>query len=74
MQNPSLNDLVGGITSVTLGDDAAKARGNKKTVSGRVQEVCEEDEWGHGRRVRREGMSRKAGQAVGSLHCAQCPE
>ena len=39
MQNPSLNDLVGGITSVTLGDDAAKARGNKKTVSRRMREV-----------------------------------
>ena len=32
MNNPSLSDLVGGIQSVTLGDESAKARGTKKTV------------------------------------------
>ena len=32
MNNPSLADLVGGIESVTLGDESAKARGTKKTV------------------------------------------
>jgi stage III sporulation protein SpoIIIAA len=30
--NPSLNDLVGGIDSVTLGDEEAKRRGTQKTV------------------------------------------
>jgi stage III sporulation protein SpoIIIAA len=30
--NPSLNDLVGGIESVTLGDEEAKRRGTQKTV------------------------------------------
>ena len=32
MKNPSLNDLVGGIASVTLGDDEAKRRGGQKSV------------------------------------------
>ncbi|KAG1658883.1 hypothetical protein FOA52_000671 [Chlamydomonas sp. UWO 241] len=32
MQNPTLCDLVGGIESVTLGDETAKTRGTKKTV------------------------------------------
>lgn len=32
MNNPSLTDLVGGIQSVTLGDESAKARGTKKSV------------------------------------------
>ncbi len=32
MQNPSLNDLIGGITSVTLGDEEARRRGTQKTV------------------------------------------
>ena len=32
--NPTLSDLVGGIQSVTLGDEEAKRRGTQKTVSG----------------------------------------
>ena len=32
MKNPSLNDLVGGICSVTLGDDEAKRRGVQKSI------------------------------------------
>ncbi len=32
MKNPSLNDLVGGITSVTLGDEEAKRRGVQKSI------------------------------------------
>ena len=32
MKNPTLSDLVGGITSVTLGDDEARARGTQKSV------------------------------------------
>jgi hypothetical protein len=32
MKNPSLSDLVGGITSVTLGDDEAKRRGVQKSI------------------------------------------
>ena len=42
--NPSLNDLVGGIESVTLGDEEAKRRGTQKTVLERKSpptfEVC----------------------------------
>jgi len=36
VKNPTLNPLVGGIVSVTLGDAAAKARGTPKTVSERA--------------------------------------
>ncbi len=32
IQNPTLNDLVGGIQSVTLGDEEAKKRGTQKSV------------------------------------------
>eukprot|EP00873_Tetraselmis_striata_P000566 jgi/Tetstr1/420830/TSEL_011905.t2 len=32
IKNPTLSDLVGGIQSVTLGDDEARARGTQKTV------------------------------------------
>ena len=32
MQNPTLSDLIGGIESVTLGDDEARRRGTQKTV------------------------------------------
>jgi stage III sporulation protein SpoIIIAA len=32
MKNPTLSDLVGGIQSVTLGDDEARRRGSQKTV------------------------------------------
>ena len=32
IKNPALSDLVGGISSVTLGDDEAKRRGSQKTV------------------------------------------
>ncbi len=35
VQNPSLCDLVGGIQTVTLGDDEARFRGTQKTVSER---------------------------------------
>ena len=36
MKNPTLSDLVGGIASVTLGDDEARARGTQKSVLERV--------------------------------------
>jgi len=36
IKNVSLNDLVGGITAVTLGDDEAKRRGVQKTVMERA--------------------------------------
>ncbi|KAL6785149.1 hypothetical protein ACKKBG_A02640 [Auxenochlorella protothecoides x Auxenochlorella symbiontica] len=32
IKNPTLSDLVGGVTSVTLGDDEARARGSQKSV------------------------------------------
>ena len=32
IKNPVMNDLVGGVQSVTLGDDEAKHRGSQKTV------------------------------------------
>ena len=32
IKNPTLSDLVGGVESVTLGDDEAKRRGSQKTV------------------------------------------
>eukprot|EP00873_Tetraselmis_striata_P003036 jgi/Tetstr1/423300/TSEL_013999.t1 len=32
LRNPSLNELVGGVQSVTLGDEGARLRGGKKTV------------------------------------------
>lgn len=32
IKNPSLSDLVGGIQSVTLGDEEAAKRGTQKTV------------------------------------------
>lgn len=32
MKNPSLADLVGGISSVTLGDEEARRRGVQKSV------------------------------------------
>src|SRR4028119_192266 len=32
MRNPSLSDLIGGIQSVTLGDEEARSRGTQKTV------------------------------------------
>lgn len=35
VKNPTLNPLVGGVSSVTLGDAAAKARGTQKTVTER---------------------------------------
>jgi len=38
--NPSLNDLVGGVQTVTLGDDEARYRGTQKTVSERKAEPC----------------------------------
>jgi len=36
IQNPTLKDLVGGIQSVTLGDDEARARGCQKTIMERA--------------------------------------
>ncbi len=38
--NPSLNDLVGGVQTVTLGDDEARFRGTQKTVSERRTDPC----------------------------------
>eukprot|EP00958_Prasinococcus_capsulatus_P019589 scaffold2434_cov278-Prasinococcus_capsulatus_cf.AAC.5 len=35
LKNPTLSDLVGGISCVTLGDDEARARGTQKTVQER---------------------------------------
>ncbi len=35
VQNPTLSDLVGGVQTVTLGDDEARFRGTQKTVSER---------------------------------------
>ncbi len=32
LKNPTLSDLVGGVQSVTLGDDEARARGTQKTI------------------------------------------
>ena len=48
MKNPTLSDLIGGIHSVTLGDDEARARNSQKTILERaspptfpiVFEVC----------------------------------
>jgi stage III sporulation protein SpoIIIAA len=40
MKNPSLSDLVGGITSVTLGDDEARRRGVQKSVLERQVGGC----------------------------------
>lgn len=37
MSNPTLADLVGGIESVTLGDDEARRRGSRKTILERRQ-------------------------------------
>ena len=34
LKNPSLNDLVGGIASVTLGDDEARRRGGSGSGGG----------------------------------------
>ncbi len=38
--NPSLNELVGGVQTVTLGDDEARHRGSQKTVSERKADPC----------------------------------
>ena len=35
IRNPTLSDLVGGVQTVTLGDDAARNRGSQKTISER---------------------------------------
>ncbi len=35
LQNPTLSDLVGGVQTVTLGDEEARVRGTQKTVSER---------------------------------------
>src|SRR5262249_48780747 len=44
LKNPTLVDLVGGIETVTLGDDEARRRGSQKTVLERAQqptfEIC----------------------------------
>lgn len=37
IKNPTLNDLVGGIQSVTLGDEEARRRGSQKTILERAQ-------------------------------------
>ena len=36
IKNPTLSDLVGGVTTVTLGDDEARSRGCQKTISERA--------------------------------------
>ena len=53
MKNPSLSDLVGGIQTVTLGDDEARLRGTKKSVQERkapptfplLVEIRERSQW-----------------------------
>jgi stage III sporulation protein SpoIIIAA len=53
MKNPTLSDLVGGIQSVTLGDDEARRRGTQKSVLERKApptfeiaiEMLERDRW-----------------------------
>ena len=53
LRNPSLNELVGGVGSVTLGDEGARARGSQKTVLERqgppafscVVEMISRTEW-----------------------------
>ena len=53
MKNPSLSDLVGGIQTVTLGDDEARLRGSKKSVQERgapptfplLVEIRERSQW-----------------------------
>src|SRR4030042_6434947 len=36
MMNPTLSDLIGGIQSVTLGDEEAKRRGTQKSILERI--------------------------------------
>ena len=53
LKNPSLQDLVGGIESVTLGDEEARRRGGQKSVLERAAaptfdvavEILERDRW-----------------------------
>ncbi|KAK9824105.1 hypothetical protein WJX72_007767 [[Myrmecia] bisecta] len=53
IKNPSLSDLLGGIASVTLGDDEARRRGGKKSVLERAGpptfdtaiEILERNKW-----------------------------
>ncbi|KAK9863911.1 hypothetical protein WJX84_011872 [Apatococcus fuscideae] len=53
IKNPALSDLVGGIASVTLGDDEAKRRGTRKSVLERAAmptfdaciEMLDRDQW-----------------------------
>src|SRR5438067_339971 len=52
MQNPTLSDLIGGIQTVTLGDEEARRRGTQKTVLERkapptFQVVVEIQDWHH---------------------------
>ena len=52
MLNPTLRDLIGGIESVTLGDDEARRRGTQKTVLERrapptFEVVVEIKDWDH---------------------------
>jgi stage III sporulation protein SpoIIIAA len=52
MQNPTLSDLVGGIQTVTLGDEEARRRGTQKSVLERkapptFQVVVEIQDWYH---------------------------
>ncbi len=46
IQNPTLSDLIGGIESVTLGDDEARKRGTRKTILERASkptfDICVE--------------------------------
>ena len=52
MQNPTLSDLIGGIQTVTLGDEEARRRGTQKSVLERkapptFQVVVEIQDWHH---------------------------
>ena len=53
IQNPTLADLIGGIQSVTLGDDEARRRGTQKSILERKAPptfdiVVEIQSWGQG--------------------------
>lgn len=75
IKNPALNLLVGGIQSVTLGDDAAKRRGVQKSILERAGpptfDVCVEMIDRHRWRVHPDvGLAVDAILAGG--HCSTC--
>ena len=69
MKNPSLNDLVGGICSVTLGDDEAKRRGVQKSILERQvgRRWVGAGSWGLAAGLLAAGLQAKACWAGGSL-------